>query len=222
LLPHLGFSSQQARLISDHRDAAKRLEWGQQPWPTVLKRARQRKALLLFGEDASVAPRGSLISTWALKGQQPEVLTSGIRKAYKVFGLIDYFSRRLFSKTPTGRCTSESYAALLLDVLAHTPQPLFVIQDGARYSTSKAMEVFLAVHVTRVTQGQVPASSPAFKPMEYLWKKVKKMATHLKHFPELTLLQAKVDKAFLHFAQTPYEIIALRARYCDSLGALAA
>ena len=108
LLHNLGFSYQKARFVSDHLDAAKRLEWCQQTWPTVLRRARQRKALLLFGDEASFAQWGSLSYPWALKGHQPEVLTSGIRKAYKVFGLIDYFSGRLFSKAHTGRFNSES------------------------------------------------------------------------------------------------------------------
>jgi len=222
LLQNLGFSYQKARFVSDHLDQAKRLEWCQQTWPTVLRRARQRKALLLFGDEASFAQWGSLSYTWARRGHQPEVLTSGIRKAYKVFGLIDYFSGRFFSKAHTGRFNSESYAAFLLDVLAQTTKPLFVVQDGARYHTSKAMEEFFAAHVTRLTKVQLPAYSPDFNPIEYLWKKVKKMATHLKHFPEFSRLQAEVDKTLLHFAQTPHEIMALMTRYCDSLGALAA
>jgi transposase len=222
LLQNLGFSYQKARCVSDHLAAAKRLEWCQQTWPTVLRRARQRKALLLFGDEASFAQWGSLSYTWALKGHQPEVLTRGIRKAYKVFGRIDYFSGRFFSKAHTGRFHSVSYATFLLDVLAQTTNHIFVMQDGARYHTSKAMEEFFAAHATRLTKVQLPAYSPDFNPIEYLWKKVKKMATHLKHFPEFTRLQAEVDKALRHFAQTPHEVMALMTRYCDSLGALAA
>lgn len=222
LLDNLGFSYQKARFVSDHLDEAKRLEWRQRIWPTVLRKARQRKALLLFGDEASFAQWGSLSYTWAPKGHQPEVPTSGIRKAYKVFGLIDYFSGRFFYKAQTGRFNSESYAAFLLDVLAQTTKHIFVIQDGARYHTSKAMEEFFATHVTRLTKVQLPAYSPDFNPIEYLWKKVKKLATHLKYFPEFTLLQAAVDKALLHLAQTPQEIMSLMTRYCDSLGALAA
>ena len=222
LLHNLGFSYQKARFVSDHLNEAKRLEWRQTRWPHILRRARQRQALLLFGDEASFAQWGSLSYTWAPKGQQPEVPTSGKRKAYKVFGLIDYFSGRFFSKGQTGRFNSESYAAFLLDVLAQTPQHVVVLQDGARYHTSKAMQQFFAAHANRLTIEQLPAYSPDFNPIEHLWKKVKKEATHLKYFPEFAALQVEVDRALLHFAQTPREITVLMARYCESLGAMAA
>jgi transposase len=222
LLDNLGFSYQKARFVSAHLDEATRLEWRQHTWPKVLRKARQRKALLLFGDEASIAQWGSLSYTWAPKGHQSAVPTSGIRKAYKVFGLIDYFSGRFFYKAQTGRFNSDSYAAFLLDVLRQTTRPIFVIQDGARYHTSKAMGQFFENHAARLTKVQLLAYSPDFNPIEYLWKKVKKLATHLKYFPEFTLLQAAVDKALLHFAQTPQEIMPLMTRYCDSLGTLAA
>ena len=69
---------------------------------------------------------------------------------------------------------------------------------------------------------QLPSYSPDFIPSEHLWKKVKKEATHLKYFPEFTHLQAEVDRALLHFAHTPREITVLMARYCETLGAMAA
>ena len=222
LLHNLGFSYQKARFVADHLDEAKRLEGRPQTWPTVLRRARQRKALLLFGAEASFAQWGSLSYPWAPRGHQPEVPTSGSRKAYKVFGLIDYLSGRLFFKAHTGRFNSESYAAFLLDVLAQTRRHVFVMQAGARYHPSKALEACFAAHATRITMVQLPAYSPDFNPIESLWKKVKKMATHLKHFPDCTLLQAEVDKALLHFAQTPHQVLTLMTPYCESLGALAA
>jgi transposase len=55
LLKNLGFSYQKARFVSDHLNEAKRLEWRHTRWPKMLRQAKQRKALLLFGEEASVA-----------------------------------------------------------------------------------------------------------------------------------------------------------------------
>jgi hypothetical protein len=84
------------------------------------------------------------------------------------------------------------------------------------------MGQFFETSASRLTKVQLPAYAPDFKPSEYLWQKVKKLATHLQYFPEFTLLQAAVDTALLHFAQTPQEIMTLMTRSCDSLGALAA
>jgi hypothetical protein len=55
ILKVTGFSSQKARVVSDHLNEAKRLEWRQTRWPKIVRQARQKKALLLFGDEASFA-----------------------------------------------------------------------------------------------------------------------------------------------------------------------
>ncbi len=117
LLRNLGFSYQKARFISDHLNEERRRVWIEQEWPTILRLARQRGALLLFGDEASFAQWGSLSYTWAPVGQQPLIKTCGKRKAYKVFGLIDYFSGHLFAKGQTERFTAATYCAFLQTVL---------------------------------------------------------------------------------------------------------
>jgi len=98
LLHNLGFSFQKARFVSDHLDTAKRLVWLEQKWPRIVRAAKRRRGWILFEDEASFAQWGSLSYTWARRGQQPEVPTSGKRKGYKVFGAIEYFSGRLFSQ----------------------------------------------------------------------------------------------------------------------------
>lgn len=219
LLHELGFSYQKARFISDHLDAEARAAWLTSTWPTMLRQAQQQDALILFGDEASFAQWGSLSYTWAPTGQQPTVKTCGKRKGYKVFGLIDYFSGRLFWKGQTERFNAESYQAFLTKVLAQTAQPIILIQDGARYHTSQAMREFFAGHTDRLTVCQLPSYSPDFNPIEYLWKKVKKQATHLKYFETFAALTDKVDQTMRQFTGLPAEILALMGRYGDSLGA---
>lgn len=220
LLDNMGFSFQKARFVSDHLDEAARLEWLEKTWPEILRIAKEKSAMILFGDEASFAQWGSLSYTWAIKGQQPMVKTSGKRKAYKVFGLIDHVSGRFFWKGQTGRFNTESYAAFLLDVLAQTKQHLVLIQDGAKYHTSRLMTEFFAAHTDRLTRYQLPSYSPDFNPIEFLWKKVKKQATHLKYFPEFAALIQKVDAALLRFAHMPDEITSLMGLYCKLLGAV--
>lgn len=222
LLRNLGFSFQKARFVSDHLDEAARRIWQEETWPTILRLGKERKALVLFGDEASFAQWGSLSYTWGPKGQQPLVKTSGRRKSYKVFGLIDYFSGRFFYKGDTGRFTADSYTAFLSEVLAKTTEPIILIQDGAKYHTCRAMQEFFSAHADRPTVFQLPGYSPDFNPIEYLWKKVKKRATHLRYFPDFANLIEKVDEALLHFATMPREITVLMGQYCESLGEVAA
>src|SRR4029077_17958283 len=124
LLHNLGFSFQKARFVSDHLDAAKRLAWLEEKWPAIFRAAQRQKGLILFEDEASFAQWGSLSYTWARRGQQPEVKTSGKRKGYKVFGAIESFSGRLFSQGIEGRFNSENYQTFLQMILDHTTEHL--------------------------------------------------------------------------------------------------
>jgi len=218
LLHNLGFSFQKARFVSDHLDTAKRLTWLEQKWPTILRAAKRRRGLILFEDEASFAQWGSLSYTWARRGQQPEVPTSGKRKGDKVFGAIEYFSGRLFSQGIEGRFHSESYQEFLQMILAQTTQHLFLIHDGARYHTSASTQAVLVVHSDRITAEPLPSYSPDYNPIEFLWKKTKKRATHNKYFKEFAALTVSVEKALAYFATHPDTVLGLFGLYCEESG----
>ncbi len=218
LLHNLGFAFQKARFVSDHLDAAQRLAWLQERWPAIVRAAQRRGGLILFEDEASFAQWGSLSYTWARRGHQPEVPTSGKRKGYKVFGAIEYFSGRLFSQGLEGRFNSEQYQAFLQMIMAHTTEHLFVIHDGARYHTSASTTAFLAAHGDRITAEPLPSYSPDYNPIEYLWKKTKQRATHNKYFKEFVELTVSVEKALAYFATHPDTVLGLFGRYCEESG----
>ena len=209
LLKNLGFSYQKAAFVSDHLNEQKRQEWRTTTWPQILRLTKERKALLLFGDEASFPQWGTLTYTWARRGQQPTVKTSGKRKGYKVFGLIEYFTGRLFYHGQEGRLNSATYIAFLKSVLAYTPHPIILIQDGARYHTSAETSAFFAQQAARLQVFQLPTYSPDYNPIEKLWKKMKQQDTHLHYFPTFEALTDKVEQALLKFANIPEEILAL-------------
>lgn len=216
LLRNLGFSYQKARFVADHLDPAKRHVWLEHVWPTIVAEAQQRHALLLFGDEASFAQWGSLGYTWAPRGQQPVVKTSGMRKAYKVFGLLAYCTGQLFVQGQTERFTAATYCAFLSGVLATTTQPIILVQDGARYHTAKATHAFFAQHADRLTVYQLPSYSPDYNPIEHLWRNVKRQATHNHYFATFGQLVAAVDAGLTYYQQHADQVRTLMKTCLDA------
>jgi transposase len=132
-----------------------------------------------------------------------------------VLGAIAYVSGRLFFQGIEGRLTSESSQAFLQMIMAQTTEHLFVIHDGARYHTSKAPQALFTTHADRITEHPLPSYSPDFNPIEYLWKKTKKQATHNQYFKEFAVLTVSVDKALAYFATHPDTVLGLFGLYCE-------
>ncbi len=215
LLRNLGFSYQKARFVSDHLNDDARQAWLQETWPAIVQEARQCGAWLLFADEASFAQWGSLGYTWARRGRQPQIKTCGKRKGYKVLGMIDYFTGRLFYHGQTERFTAERYCDFLATVLAATSGPVRVIQDGARYHTAAATQAFIAQHADRLRVYQLPGYSPDFNPIEHLWRNVKRAKTHNRYFATFEALSQAVEDGLTHFQQHAAEVKQLMGTYLD-------
>ena len=213
LLRNLGFSFQKARFVSDHLDEEARQCWMKEEWPRILNQAKQLGASVFFGDEASFALWGSLSYTWAPRGHQPQIKTTGLRKGYKVFGAIEYFTGRLIYQGTEERFQSDSYQAFLRYLLSQVPGTIILIQDGARYHTSKSTRQFLEHHKKRLLVYQLPSYSPDYNPIEYLWKKVKTKATHNRYFAEFVKLVNSVEEALHVLVTQSDEILRLMGVY---------
>ena len=217
LLGNLGFSFQKARFVSDHLDEAARRLWLEQTWPTLLAQARATDGLVLFGDEASFAQWGSLGYTWAPIGEQPLIKTTGKRKAYKVFGLIEFFTGQLFFEGIEGKLNAAAYIHFLTAVLAQTTQPLFIVQDGAAYHRAAAVKTFIAAQANRLTVIQLPCYSPDFNPIEFLWRATKRCATHNHYFPLFADLVHAVCRTLSTLATQPDYVRSLFTVYLQQL-----
>jgi transposase len=209
LLKNVGFSFHKAALVSDHLDKDKRQAWRTTTWPQILRRAKERQALLLLGDEASFPQWGTLTYTWARRGQQPKVKTWGKRQGDTVFGLLDSFTGPFLSQGQDGRLNSAASMTFLTHVLAQTPQPIILLQDGAQYHTSAETTAFFAQPTARLRVVQLPTYSPDYNPIEKLWKKIKQQDPHRHDFPTFEALTEKVEQALLQFTNAPEEILAL-------------
>jgi transposase len=143
LLGKLGLSYQKARFVSDRQDdpnheRARRV-WVEQTWPAILKQAQASGAVILFADETCFALWGSLSRTWAPRGQQPVVKTTGRRKGMKLFGAIEFFSGAFYYREAVGYMLS----ATALKQLKTEGMPAEVVRTlsalkGQRFETDGA------------------------------------------------------------------------------------
>ncbi|MDD9950341.1 MAG: IS630 family transposase, partial [Zetaproteobacteria bacterium] len=212
LLKRLGFSYQKAKFEGGAADLEAKEKWLTDLWPQILAQAELEDADILFADEASFAMWGSLHYTWSPRGKQPIVPTSGQRKCYKAFGVINYRTGKLTYMGVEGKLNSESYINFLKLVKSKTRKPLIIVHDGAPYHRSDDVKDFLALE-DRMTVYRLPAYAPELNPIEGLWKKSKAMATHLIHFPTFDELVIRVESVLEHLSKLPAEIMSLFGLY---------
>jgi DDE superfamily endonuclease len=124
-------------------------------WPAVLKQAQARGAVILFADEVSFALWGSLSRTWAPRGQQPVVKTTGRRKGMKLFGAIEFGSGALDSREAVGYTLSATALKQLKTegVPAEGVQALRALK-GQRFETEDAFLQALEKHLGAEVLGQ--------------------------------------------------------------------
>lgn len=213
LLKRIGLSYQKAKFVATKADPQKRSKWISETWPKILKKAKRTKAMILFGDEASFALWGSLAYTWAAKGKQPLIPTNGNRKSLKVFGMIDYFSGKLIYQIIDGKLDGESYTKFLRKVLNESSEKVIIVQDGAPYHKSRLVKEFTNDNSERMSVYSLPAYSPDYNPIEFLWRKIKRTATHNVFFEDFSDLTSKVRKQLRKLKRSPQKILNLFGAY---------
>jgi transposase len=111
---------------------------------TCKKKAKKTGAVILFGDEVSFAMWGSLGRTWAPRGKQPVVKTTGIRKGLKMFGAIEFNGGDFqYMESFAYEITAKSIKALkAADVPENVLKNLKSLQKE-RYKTSASFKVAL-------------------------------------------------------------------------------
>lgn len=206
LLKSIGLSYQKSKFEGAKRCESSRSVWKEETWPKIVERARKTNAMVLFGDESSFAMWGSLAHTWAPKGVQPVVQTSGNRKSYKMFGFIDYFSGKLFYKGTSEKLNGESYIDFIKEVRAKTDRPLIIIQDNSSYHSSKLVKDYLATS-DRISVYNLPTYSPDLNPIEKIWKEAKRLGTHNVFFPDFGTLIRVVEGTMRRLSEEQDKIL---------------
>ena len=161
---------------------------------------------MLFADEASFRQDPSLYQTWARRGQQPLIPTTGQRNTQKIFGAVDLY-RPKFYYGHGDVFAGCSYTAFL-DGLAqrYRRQEVFLIHDNASYHRAPEVRKWLASYGHRFHLCSLPKYSPEFNAVEPLWHYVRVQATHNRYYATEREFVTQLDDTLASIGHYPKHI----------------
>ena len=142
------------------------------------KKARRRKAWILFQDESGVSQRPSIRRTWAPKGETPVLKHSFNWSKMSISTVLGYrwdgARSRLFFQTRKGSYNTESLIAFLEDLRRELRgKKVILVWDGLPAHKSHAMQDYLLQQRDWLTVERLPGYAPDLNPVETLWGNIK-------------------------------------------------
>ena len=125
-----------------------------------------------------------MYQTWARRGSQPLIPTTGQRNTQKVFGAVDIRQPSTHFILGEAMFNGQSYTAFLDSLARHYGRrEVFLIHDNAPYHDTPEVQAWLGEQKRRFHLVSLPKYSPDLNAVERVWHHVRVNATHNRYFP---------------------------------------
>ena len=162
----------------------------------LLAAARWVKGLtVLFEDETTVQLAPTLLRQWGVRGQQPTVPTwPGGHRRVHCFGALHVRTGR-FHRRFAPRMTAAVFAAFLRQLLRRYRRGwVVVIVDNAGWHRGPAIRAVTEAH-PRLGLFFLPRYCPRWNPVDWVWKELRRTASHNVFFGALDCLQAALGHA---------------------------
>ena len=162
---------------------------------------------MLFGDEASFRQDPTLYQTWARRGSQPLIPTTGQRNTQKVFGAVDIRRPRAYFAASEEMFNGQTYTRFLSSLARRYPhQEVFLVQDNAPYHYGPEVQGWLARYGYRFHLVPLPKYSPDLNAVERIWHHVRVNATHNRCFPTKEEFISTLGGALRDIERNPAQI----------------
>jgi len=190
MMHELDYSQQLPQKKPKPRDQAKIDRWRSEHWPTIVQRARQSEAVIVFVDEAGYLLDPLRKKVWAPRGQTPQLVhQAGVdpRKISVIGGLGFPASKcssleqpRLFTQWhPGASVDQQAVVQFLRRLLAECPGNLIVVWDNLPAHRGKLVKALCSAN-PRLWLEALPGYAPDLNPIELVWcmSKYHRLANH--------------------------------------------
>jgi len=149
--------------------------WLQEEYPRIKRMARQKKALIFFGDEAGVRSDHHAGTAWAVKGKTPVVSSTGARFGLNLISAVSAQGELRFM-TVKGRVGAVQFIDFIKRLLHGSQRTVFLIVDGHPAHKAKMVARFIETVKDRFQLSILPPYSPELNPDERVWNDLKNNA----------------------------------------------
>jgi transposase len=173
LLAQLDITPQKPLRRAYERDPAAIKRWTTEVFPQVRARAQRAGAQIFFLDEAGVRSDHVLGRTWGLRGQTPEVATSGRRQSVSAISAVN--ARGAFwYELYTVRLNAAGFVALLGHFMRRRSGPVVLVLDGHPAHKAKVVAQYVQSFNGRLELHFLPGYAPELNPDEFVWNHLKR------------------------------------------------
>jgi transposase len=175
LLTQLGLTPQRPVWRAYQQRSEEVQKWLQEEYPKIRRLARQKKAIIFFGDEAGVRSDHHAGTTWAVKGKTPVVTSTGARFGLNMISAVSAQGEFRFM-TVKGRIGAPSFIEFIKRLLHGMERIVFLIVDGHPAHKAKSVRSFIESVKDRFQLFYLPPYSPELNPDERVWNDLKNNA----------------------------------------------
>jgi transposase len=168
----LGFSAQRPVHRAYEQDQALVQRWWQTDWPILQARAKLLGAQIFFADEAGMRSDYHAGTTWAPRGQTPEVRSTGQRVSVQMISAVSA-GGQLHFMIHEGRTTAQVFVKFLQQLMLGQTRKIFLVVDNHSIHTAGVVKEYVASTDGQLELHYLPPYSPQLNPDEQVWKNVK-------------------------------------------------
>jgi transposase len=173
LLAELDITPQKPLRRAYERDPVAIERWKASEFPRLRARAKRDGAKIFFLDEAGVRSDQVLGRTWGLRGQTPEVATSGRRQSVSAISAVNTRGE-FWYEIYTERLNAVRFVELLKHFMRGRRIPVFLVLDGHPAHIAKVVAEYVQRLVGRLELHFLPGYAPELNPDEFVWNHLKR------------------------------------------------
>ena len=193
LLHELDITPQKPLRRAYERDPVAIERWKTETFPKLRKRSKRLGADIFFLDEAGVRSDQVLGRTWGLRGQTPEVPTTGRRQSVSAISAVNArgaFWYEIYSE----RLNAIRFIKLLRHFMRGRKRRVLLVLDSHPAHVAKAVTAYVQSLKGRLELHFLPGYAPELNPDEFVWNHLKRQGVSKKPLRKGEALHARVKE----------------------------